>query len=184
MRKTPAGQGKGEDEVADSNQLLEEGLRRLLEEFGASYEIRRNIRLGELEAPAMAELHMTEERGVLGFAVKGLAGVSSEANEYLLFLLEESFTEKSARRAMAFSEAAEKELLNLHSQHGYTLFSVVVLTLAPQREALALLRRYKRRSTYLHGWGMARLAVLDVAARKAHWSRDGKDLGRLALQRL
>ena len=163
---------------------LEDALQKLLVYYGAHYEIRHNFAVGEHVVPVLAEFHLTEEKTLFGFKSSGLKMRSTEANEYVLFLLEDRVVSDSMEGLFQLIKAAETELLKIHDDHAYSFFSLVVLAHSVDKEAVAKLKKYKARKTYATGWGMIRMALVDVGSLTAYANRDGKELGRLVVTEL
>lgn len=163
---------------------LEDALQKLLIYYGEHYEIRHDFTVGGQEVRTLAEFHMSEEKSLFGFKASGLKLRSTEANEYVLFLLEDSVASESVERYFQLLEAAEKELLKVHDEHGYSFFSLVTLTNSIDKAAAAKLKKHKARRTYATGWGMLRIAVVEIGSLTAYVNKDGRELGQLVINQL
>ena len=68
-----------------------------------------------------------------------------------------------------------------HIQHMYTYLTAVTLYDSAEPQALAKLRKLKKRREYklsLHGWMEFRIAAVDLSTGDIATNRSGKDLGK------
>ena len=132
---------------------------------------------------ARCDYHMRDSQYVL---VKKAELWAAESHEYLYLWdagrLDTAGVEEIFRRTLEDGEPRVKP----HSQHMYTYLTAVALCGSAQPEALAQLKKLKKRREFklsLHGWMEFRIAAVDLSNGEITVNRAGKalakDLGRL-----
>lgn len=163
---------------------LTRALDTILRTFKDPYRTALDVEFDGMKVQAACSLHLEEPKTFMGLSAPGLKLGSSIACDHVLFLLEENCTAVVVQRMVRLLEAAEKAYLQPDKNHAYSMFSIAVLTNTATAEAIKLLKKHRGVRKYKHGWGAFRLAVVDVATQKAVCNRDGKEFGRLILDKM
>lgn len=162
-------------------QPRQEMVERLKEVYAAYYDIEAVDDGSALKA--LCAYHMRDSQYVL---VKKAELWAAESHEYLylwsLDRLDVPAVEEICRRVLSDGEPRVKP----HSQHMYTYLTAVVLCDSACPEALAQLKKLKKRREFklsLHGWMEFRIAAVDLSTGEITANRSGKamvkDLKRL-----
>ena len=127
---------------------------------------------------ARCDYHMRDSQYVL---VKKAELWAAESHEYLYLwdagCLDVPLTEEIFRRTLADGEPRVRP----HSQHMYTYLTAVALYDSAQPEALAQLKKLKKRREFklsLHGWMEFRIAAVDLSTGEITVNRAGKALAK------
>lgn len=125
---------------------------------------------------ALCAYHMRDSQYVL---VKKAELWAAESHEYLYLWdmgeLDGAGVEEIFRRTLADGEPRVRP----HSQHMYTYLTAVALYDSAQPDALAQLKKLKKRREFklsLHGWMEFRIAAVDVSTGEITVNRAGKAL--------
>lgn len=156
--------------------ILQDLLEQILQHYAENYEINYQPEIGDGDGRALAEYHIMTEKTMFGVKMK--LG-STEANESVLFVCEESFTLQVLAKLKKLCESLEQKCLNMHKQHAYSMFSVVLIAKEVDKEAIKMLKKYRVRKEYQYGWGLYRVAVIDAVTLKAYGNTDGIELARM-----
>ncbi len=148
----------------------------LLDAFRAYYDI-QPVEDGT-PLRAICAYHIRDSQYVL---VKKAELWVAENHEYLylwaLDTLDEAGVETIFQRVLADGEPRVKP----HSQHMYTYLTAVALYDSASPQALAQLKRLKKRREYklsLHGWMEFRIAAMDLSTGEITTNRAGKSFGK------
>ena len=168
--------GPGKERNAVS-QLSETVLERLKKAYAAYFDI-EEINDGTA-LKALCSYHTRDSQYVL---VKKAELWAAENHEYLYLWdaghLDAGMVERIFRRTLADGEPRVKP----HAQHRYTYLTAVALYDSAQPDALAQLKKLKKRREYklsLHGWMEFRIAAVDLSTGEVTVNRaGGKALGR------
>ena len=127
---------------------------------------------------ARCDYHMRDSQYVL---VKKAELWAAESHEYLYLWdagrLDTAGVEEIFRRTLEDGEPRVKP----HSQHMYTYLTAVALCGSAQPEALAQLKKLKKRREFklsLHGWMEFRIAAVDLSTGEITVNRAGKALAK------
>lgn len=164
------------------SQLRDTLVERLKDVYAAYYDI-EPVEDGTA-LKAVCAYHLRDSQYVL---VKKAELWAAESHEYLylwsLDRLEASAVQDIFQRVLEDGEPRVKP----HSQHMYTYLTAVVLYDSADPQALAQLKKLKKRREFklsLHGWMEFRIAALDLSTGEVTTNRSGKliakDLKRLA----
>ena len=163
------------------SQLRQDMVERLKKVYAAYHDI-QSIDDGTA-LKAICAYHMRDSQYVL---VKAAELWAAENHEYL-YLWSLEHLELAAADTI-FSRVLEdgQPRIQPHAQHMYTYLTAVVLYDSADAQALAQLRKMKKRREYklsLHGWMEFRIAAVDVSSGEITTNRSGrtmaKDLKRL-----
>ena len=158
------------------SQLSEQVLERLKNAYSAYYDV-EEIHDGTA-LKARCDYHMRDSQYVL---VKRAELWAAENHEYLYLWdvdnLDEAAVEELFRRTLADGEPRVKP----HAQHMYTYLTAVALYDSAQPDALAQLKKLKKRREFklsLHGWMEFRIAAVDLSTGEITVNRAGKALAK------
>lgn len=167
---------------------LESALERVLENYQEPHTVRRGAIVAGETVPAVAELTCEQERTVFGIRMPANAKVqmgSTFARTFTLLFVQDVFDEACARRVISIIEAFEEPRRAVEQNHTFTFFDGIILTRSLQDAAATrIIRKFALRPNYTAGWGVVRIAVIDVVGRKMIFSKDAKELGKMTLARL
>ena len=156
------------------SQLRQTVAERLLDAYAAYYDI-TPVEDGT-GLKALCACHMRDSQYVL---VKKAELWAAESHEYLylwsLDRLEQPDVDKIFRRVLEDGEPRVQP----HSQHMYTYLTAVVLYDSADPQALAQLKKLKKRREFklsLHGWMEFRIAAVDVSTAEITTNRSGKTM--------
>ena len=163
------------------SQHSQTALEQLKKAYAAYYDIEELD--GGTALKARCSYHVRNSRYVL---VKSAELWAAESHEYLYLwdagCLDKEMVEEIFRRTLADGEPRVKP----HAQHMYTYLTAVALYDSAQPDALAQLKKLKKRREYklsLHGWMEFRIAAVDLSTGELTVNRAGraleKDLKRL-----
>lgn len=151
-------------------------LDRLKRAYAAYYDI-EDIEDGT-PLKALCAYHMRDSQYVL---VKKAELWAAENHEYLYLCavdhLDEGAVDQIFQRVLEDGEPR----VHPHIQHMYTYLTAVTLYDSAEPQALAKLRKLKKRREYklsLHGWMEFRIAAVDLSTGDIATNRSGKDLGK------
>ena len=158
------------------SQLSERVLEGLKKAYAAYFDI-EEIHDGTA-LKALCAYHMRDSQYVL---VKKAELWAAENHEYLYLWdaghLDAGLVEEIFRRTLADGEPRVRP----HSQHMYTYLTAVALYDSAQPDALAQLKKLKRRREFklsLHGWMEFRIAAVDLSTGEITVNRAGKALAK------
>lgn len=156
------------------SQLCQAVANRLKDAYAAYYDITPIEDGTGLEA--LCAYHQRDSQYVL---VKKAELWASECHEYLYLWsfdrLEQAHVDQIYRRVLEDGEPRVQP----HAQHMYTYLTAVVLFESADPQALAQLKKLKKRREYklsLHGWMEFRIAAVDVSNGEITVNRSGKIL--------
>jgi hypothetical protein len=164
------------------SQLSETALQKLKSAYSAYFDIQEIDDGTPLKA--RCDYHMRDSQYVL---VKKAELWAAESHEHLYLWdaghLDAALLDQIFQRTLADGEPRVRP----HSQHMYTYLTTVALYDSADPEALAQLKKLKRRREFklsLHGWMEFRIAAVDLSTGEVTVNRAGKalkkDLERLA----
>lgn len=156
----------------DSSQIFE----KLIAHYSDKFEVLYDVKLDDIDIPAMASMKNREEKTILGFSTKQ---PGREAAEHLFFLREDCFDEAVLSKVDMIFKTAAKQYINPDKDHAFTFLSAVVVAERVDAAAAKRLKKYKYGEDYRAcGWMISR-AVVFCGDGDSFSSRDGVDLQRM-----
>ncbi len=165
-------------ERTDADPILskEQQFEKLLTAYSCYYDISRDLAVGDLVFPALAQFHSRSERYVLVKAAKLWA---MEQNEYVYVLLADTLEADALSHAIDLAREDGLGRVHPHSEHMYSHVSMAVIADRVTPDAERLIRRFRFGKSFrlaLHGWMEFRIAVLDRSSGKVLSNPAGKDV--------
>lgn len=154
----------------------EQQLEKILSAYVGYYDITRDVPVGDLVFPALAEFHSRSEKYVL---VKKAKLWAMEENEYVYFLLTDTLDIDAASHTIDLIREDGLGRITPHSEHMCSNVSMAVIANNVTPEAERLIGRYRFHKDFrlaLHGWMEFRIAVLNRSNGKILKNPAGRDV--------
>ncbi len=162
----------------------EEQFEKLLKAYDYYYDITRDLQVGDIVFPAMAEFHSRSEKYLL---VRKAKIWGMEMNEYVYFLLADVLAPQQLAHVIELAREDGLSRIHPHSEHMYSHVSLSVIAQQIPDETEQLIRSCRFHKNFrlsLHGWMEFRIAALDRSNGQVICNRAGRDVRKTLEQNL